>query len=92
MLLLTAACGGAADKETVTGIVTEVESTGLNEVESFELKSGDEVRTILIDDSVDYGFPLGHLEEHRVGALPVEVEIEERDGRLYAVTIVDVEE
>jgi hypothetical protein len=61
-------------------------------VSSFRLKTGDTTRTILIDDSVDYGFPLGHLEEHRTGAAPVEVDVVERDGDLYAQSIVDVEE
>jgi hypothetical protein len=89
------ACGdegnGGASTDSYTGIVTSVESAGLNEVSSFELKSDDETVNILIDDSVNYGFPLGHLEEHRVSAAPVEVAVEERDGELYAQSIVDVE-
>lgn len=84
--------GDGGGSGTHTGIVTNVESEGLNEVSSFTLKSGDETFEILIDESVTYGFPLGHLEEHRVSAAPVEVEVEERDGDLYALSIVDVEE
>ena len=91
------ACGGDDPQEagapsSVTGIVTAVESEGLNEVTSFTLKDGDDVYAILIDEEIDYGFPLGHLEEHRVGAAPVEVEIEDRDGDLYALSIEDVAE
>ena len=95
---LGAACGGdgsdgSDDGESspgsVTGIVTEIESEGLNEVTSFKLKADDEVYEILIDEDVIYGFPLGHLEEHRIGALPVEVELEERGGELYAAAIED---
>jgi hypothetical protein len=96
--LAGAACGDDSDSSDVpaadnyTGIVTEVESEGLNEVTSFGLKTeDDETLTILIDESVNYGFPLGHLEEHRVTAGPVEVAVEERDGELYAQSIVDVE-
>ena len=75
-----------------TGIVTDIESEGLNKVTSFTLKTeDDETITILIDESITYGFALGHLEEHRVGAAPVEVVVEESDGDLYAQSIADVE-
>jgi hypothetical protein len=78
--------------DSYTGIVTAVESEGLNEVTSFDLKSDDETVTILIDRAMNYGFPLGHLEEHRVTAEPVEVDVEERDGKLYARSIEDAQE
>ena len=82
--------GDAAD--SYTGIITGVESEGLNEVTSFDLKTeDDETVTILIDESVNYEFPLGHLEEHRVTSAPVDVAVDERDGELYAQSIVDVE-
>lgn len=95
--LIASACGGDSDEDvaapsSVTGIVTEVESSGLNEVSSFTVKSGDTHYEILIDEEVDYGFPLGHIEEHRKTAEPVEVDLEERDGRLYARSIVDAPE
>ena len=80
---------GTDAPESITGIVVDIESGGLNEVSRFELKDGDETFTILIDEEVDYGFPLGHLSEHMSGALPVKVDIEERDGDLYAQTIED---
>ena len=98
LLLVALACGEDGTGEnsemstTLTGIVVSVESEGLNEVTRFELKEGDEVHPILIDEDIKYGFPLGHLEEHRVSSAPVEVAIEERDGDLYALSIVDVEE
>jgi hypothetical protein len=53
------------------------------------VKEGETTYEILIDDSVNYGFPLGHIEEHRKTAAPVEVEIVERDGKLYARSILD---
>ena len=44
---------------------------------------------ILLDRGRDYGFDLGHLEEHRNQKLPVLVEVEEADGRTVAVKIED---
>jgi hypothetical protein len=91
-----AACGGDSDEpaegpapDKVTGLVVSVESTGLNEVTSFEVKEDEETYEILIDEEINYGFPLGHIEEHRKTAAPVEVELVERDGRLYATSILD---
>lgn len=69
--------------------MTDVDSSGLNEVTSFEVKDGDEIYEILIDDSVNYGFPLGHIEEHRKLAEPVRVDLEERGDSLFARTIED---
>lgn len=95
-VLVFSACSDDATEEPsdsiITGIVTEVNSQGLNQVSSFTIKEGDRIEEILIDESADYGFPLGHLEEHRVSSAPVEVEVEERDGELYALSIVDAEE
>lgn len=75
--------------EQVTGPIVDIESEGLGDVHSFTVKSGAQTYEILIDPDVDYGFPLGHLNEHRISGDPVSVELVERDGRLYAQTIVD---
>ncbi len=75
---------------TLTGVVVEIESTSLTNIQSFTLKDDDEVFEIFIDPAHDYGFPLAHLNEHRAGAEPVAVDVEERDGRLVALTISDV--
>lgn len=69
--------------------MTDVESTSLTEVESFTVKSDDKTYTILIDPNTDLGFPPAHLNEHRVTGDPVKVEIEERNGDLYALSILD---
>jgi hypothetical protein len=93
ILLLVAGCSadpGASESPTLTGVVTDIESTGLNEVTSFELRHNDATTTIYIDEEVDYGFPLGHLSAHMSGAEPVRVEAHERDGKLYASSIDDV--
>lgn len=93
VLVAVGGCGGSDDgsspPDSVTGIITEIESEGLNEVSSFKLKDGDDIYEIRIDEDADYAFPLGHLEEHRIGALPVRVELDERNGSLYAQTIED---
>jgi hypothetical protein len=96
IFLLGAACGGddgeAAPREVpdeVTGVLLDVESQGVDDVESFTLKDGDETYEIFIADDVDYGFPLGHLSEHLSTGDPVRVPLEERDGRLYALSIDD---
>lgn len=98
-LLALAGCGGtepgdgaAAEKapDRVTGVILEIESESLEEVTSFTLKDGDVTYEIFIADDIDYGFPLGHLQEHLSTAEPVAVDLEVRDDdRLYALTIED---
>jgi hypothetical protein len=99
VLLLLAGCGGedgggasqpaAEAPKQIVGIVTEVESSGLNDVSSFKVKEEETIYEIFIDEAMNYGFPLGHIEEHRTTAAPVEVEVEEIDGKLYAREILD---
>lgn len=76
--------------DQVTGVVVEIESEGLEDVRSFTLRSEGETYEIFIDPNVDYGFALSHLNAHRASAAPVTVDLGERDGRLYALSIVDV--
>lgn len=66
-----------------------MESTSLTEVQSFKVKSDDKIYTILIDPNTELGFPPAHLNEHRVSGDPVKVEIDERNGDLYALSILD---
>jgi hypothetical protein len=42
-----------------------------------------------IAPDVDYGFALGHLHEHESTGDPVRCVLEEREGRLYALEILD---
>ena len=97
--LLLAACGGD-DPEVgsfdegqppteVTGVIVSIDSQELGEVESFDLKEGDTIHTLYIDPTIEYPFPLGHLHEHLETAQAVKCEVEERDGKLYALTIDD---
>ena len=94
--LLCAACGGDSETEPgdsapseITGVITEVESTSLTEVEGFTVRSEGETYDVLIDPEVDLGFATPHLNEHRVSGDPVTVTLDSRDGKLYALSIVD---
>jgi hypothetical protein len=80
-------CSGA---KPITGVIVTVESRSLDDVRGFTLRSGGKECEISIDPERDYGFPLSHLNAHKVGADPVEVEVEERDGELIATSIADV--
>lgn len=93
-LVVLVACSGPSDvdeetPERVTGVITEIESPAFGEVEYFMLRQGGETYQIYIADDVDYGLPLSHLHEH-LGTDPVSSELEERDGKFYALTIEDV--
>ena len=74
--------------DPVTGLVTLVRFSG-DEVRSLEVESEGRTYEILIDPAVDYGFNLRHLEEHRTAGDPVEVDVEVRGNRIYAVSILD---
>lgn len=71
------------------GVIVAIDSEALGDVTSFTLKDGDQTYEIYIAEDVDYGFPLGHMQEHVQTADPVSVEIEEREGKLYALSIED---
>lgn len=91
-VLLLGACGGGSscvDAGQCTGVVTDIDSAGIGEVNSFTLKSGDETVEVLVDPGKEYGFDLGHLHEHLASSEPVVVDLEERDGQHYATSIED---
>jgi hypothetical protein len=89
-LAVAAPCGGAREAKELQGVVVGVESQGLTRVTGFTLKDEGAVYDIAIDPGTDYGFPLDHLNEHKVTAAPVLVVVEERAGRLVALEIKDV--
>ncbi|MBA2726101.1 MAG: hypothetical protein H0U53_08935 [Actinobacteria bacterium] len=75
--------------EVILGVLIDIDSVTLDEIDGFTLKAGAEQYEVLIADDVDYEFPLGHLHEHLEGSLPVSVTVETRDGELYALSIDD---
>jgi hypothetical protein len=90
-LVATVACGSAPEPapEAVTGLITSIGRNGAGTIESFAVRQEDTSYDVRIDPGRDYGFDLEHLAEHRAGRLPVRVTLDERDGVLYAVEILD---
>jgi hypothetical protein len=94
LLAALAACGdsgepGANGASDITGVVTKVSSPELGQVESFEIRSRGRTTEIFIDPAVTYSFPPAHLSDHLASAEPVRVEVERRDGRLFARAMED---
>jgi hypothetical protein len=96
LLLSGAACASPAAETPeeapaeVVGPITAVDRDADDRITSFTVPADAGSHQILIDQQRDYGFDLEHLEEHRVTGDPVRVTLEQRDGRLYAVDILDV--
>lgn len=92
LCLIITACGDDSPAPNeVTGLIISVTPEDqAEEVESFEVRDGEDTYEISIDPEVDYGFDLFHIREHEMDALPVLVKLDERGGDLYAVTIEDV--
>jgi hypothetical protein len=89
VVAVLAGCGGGGDSNELTGLIVDVRGRG-NDVRSFTLRSGDRTYEIRIAPEVDYGFQLGHLRAHQSSFFPVRCKFERRQGRLYALEIVDV--
>ena len=90
---LAAGCGGsgaaAPPPRNAEGYVVDVAGEGSN-VPGFTLQVGTEEYEVLIDPAINYGFDLAHLREHERLSDPVRCVLEERDGRIYALSIADV--
>jgi hypothetical protein len=87
VLAAVVACGSSAPAapERVTGLISEIERGDDGGITSFTVR-GYEIR---IDPQRNYGFDLEHLVEHRVQRDPVRVRLDQREGALYAVEILD---
>lgn len=93
LVALLAACG---DENTpipppsqAEGLITEIRPPE-GEPDSFLIESGsDGTFEVFLSDDVDYGFDLQHLHVHLNEGLPVRVELEQRDGKTYALQIED---
>lgn len=86
-----AGCGESnpAVPSSALGVITQVEGEG-SAVRSFTLETDDHgTLEVFIAEEVDYGFDLAHLHEHETTGDPVQCLLEERDGRAYALEIVD---
>ena len=72
----------------LTGLITEIEPER-GTPEKFLLEADGQGYEVQIDPARDYGFDLVHLREHQRDVWPVRCRLEERDGVLYALEIVD---
>ena len=80
---------GGEPISVVTGVVIEIESRGLNEVQSFTVRSGERRVKIFVDGDTEFAFTPSHLNEHRATGEPVAVEVDRRDGDLVALSVQD---
>jgi hypothetical protein len=93
-LALAAGAAGCGESQkpvppAAVGVITEIDSEG-SAVRSFTLETEDHgTFEVFIAEDVDYGFDLAHLHEHETTDDPVRCTLEERDGRAYALEIVD---
>ena len=85
MLLLLVACSRGSRLE---GVITDIEGTG-GHLSGITVETAAGPEHIAIDDKIDYGFDLSHLEVHKAEKLPVSVEYEERNGEKVALGIFD---
>ncbi len=72
-----------------TGVITAIDSSELNDVSNFEVRHDGKTTTVYVRADFDYGFPIGHLQEHLASGDPVTVEGELIDGKFYADAIED---
>jgi hypothetical protein len=83
-------CGGnEAGTRTLSGVVTDVNASNITDVESFTIRSEGETFEIFVDPDAAYDFPPSHLSEHLLSGEPVAAEVEDRGGRLFALTLRD---
>lgn len=85
------ASAGAPATSPITGVVVHVESTGLNQVTSFDLRTTDgEVYTFELSRlEPDSQFPPGHLTEHQAGAEPIRVHFTVDGQTIFAARLED---
>ena len=88
---LVAGCGGGGER-SVTGVIMEVQSTSLTQIDSFTLRDNGGrtlVFAIAPDASQDprEGFFPGHLRTHALAVEQVTVFYREEDGELLALRL-----
>lgn len=94
VLLLTVAAGCSSSAQPraapgqVSGLIVTIDRNQAGAIQAFTVEDGQRLR-VRIDPRREYGFDLEHLEEHRTDRLPVKVTLEQRNGDLYAVEILD---
>jgi hypothetical protein len=93
--LLLAACSAAAQTQTVRGVLLDVESPGIQKVDSFTLRTdaGNELHFQTAPDfnqGVSHLMTPGHMRQHMALGDPVEVTYRDQNGTLVALSAADV--
>jgi hypothetical protein len=82
---------GGPSRQVQTGIVVAVESTSLTDGQGFSIRTADgqtwDFRVVALENATT--FPPGHLAEHKVSLVPVQVTYVDRNGAHEAVRVVD---
>jgi hypothetical protein len=82
---------GGPGRRVETGIVVAVEATSLSSVQGFSIQTADgrtvDFRVGALENAST--FPPGHLAEHKVSLVPIQVTYVDRDGGHVAVALVD---
>ena len=87
--VLSGSCSEGDEVSEISGVVVEVESSGLTEVDSFSVRSDERTYEFLVTDETDLAFPPAHLNEHRVSGEPVAVSFVRREDEYYALAVDD---
>ena len=82
---------GGPGRKVDTGIVVSVQATSLSAVQGFSIRTTDGQTVDFRIGALENAsvFPPGHLAEHKVSLVPVQVTWVERDGSRVAVRIED---
>ena len=91
LVILVASTLGQAPRQTSTGLVVAVDSTGLTDVRGFTLRTGDGRTEVFRIGVLENGaqFPPGHLLEHVATGVKVVVTYRQEGGQLVAIRIDD---
>ncbi len=83
----------ATPASPVTGVLTDIEATGLTTVTAITLRTADGVQTTFRIGVLENGaeFPPGHLTEHMATSSPVRVYFRDEDGTPVVYRIEDAE-
>ncbi len=86
-----APAGGELPASPVTGVVTDIEATGLTSVAAITLRTADGVQTVFRIGLLENGaeFPPGHLSEHMATSSPVRVFFREEGGEMVVYRLED---
>jgi hypothetical protein len=97
LLLLAAGCSSplaTAQTQTVRGVLLDVTSTNLSQVDGFTLRADDGRELAFtvgpnFNANVSHAMTPGHMRQHMALADPVLVNYREQDGKLVALSATD---